>query len=282
MNGAPEPHERHDRHLVAALAADDLEPVVRTEAETLVASCRDCAELLADLRIIAAATAALPMVPRTRDFRITAADAARLRPTGWRGLLDAIAGARASFSRPLAAGLTTLGLVGLLVTTIPGALGGLSFGSAGAAPAFGPEVGRNGGGSPVAAQAPGSNAADGAASAAPVPNVSAAASAPTQGKVDLLSPSSGQLSVQAVGSAAPGFVGAYGVPPGGSKGGGRSVTGAAEASAPVTDQTTADGRLAPTATTTGPPPLFLASLVCLVVGLALFVARWGARRLARR
>ena len=85
MHGTSEPHARHDRHLVAALAADDLEPIVRTEAETLVATCRDCAELFADLKVIAAATAALPDVPRTRDFRITAADAARLRPRGWRG-----------------------------------------------------------------------------------------------------------------------------------------------------------------------------------------------------
>ena len=112
MHATSEPHARHDRHLVAALAAGDLEPIARTEAEALVATCDDCAELFADLKVIAAATAALPDVPRTRDFRITAADAARLRPRGWRALVDAIGGARAGFTRPLAAGLTTLGLVG--------------------------------------------------------------------------------------------------------------------------------------------------------------------------
>ena len=37
MNGTSEPHARHDRYLVAALAAEDLEPGERIEAEALVA-----------------------------------------------------------------------------------------------------------------------------------------------------------------------------------------------------------------------------------------------------
>ena len=287
MNGTVEPHDRHDRHLVAALAADDLEPIVRTEAEMLVAACRDCAELLADLRLIAAATAALPLVPRTIDFRISPADAARLRPRGWRALLDAIGGARATFSRPLATGLTTLGLVGLLVTTIPPALGGLSAGSGAAAPAAAPqagapEVGRNS----AASAAPASNASalDGGSefgqpSAA---YASAAASIPTTVRVDRPSPSTGGDSAQAVGTAAPVPGGGVGVPQGGTKGGGHTGPGSAEASASTTDQTDASGRLTSTAGPGGAPPLLLISIVCLTAGLGLFLARWGARRLTRR
>ena len=224
------------------------------------------------------------MVPRTRDFRITAADAARLRPRGWRGLLDAIGGARASFSRPLAAGLTTLGLVGLLVTTIPGALSGLSFGSAGRRPRP-----RSGGESSTVPRPPRRPSAPMGRPASVRPRSlsaagpSAAASAPTQVKVDATpAPASRDVSVQAVGTAAPGAGGLYGVPPAGTKGGGRSVTGAADASAPAGDQTLSDGHLFPADGTSGASPLLLASVVCLVAGLGLFLARWGARRLARR
>ncbi len=83
------PHTRpdHDETLIARLAVDDLasDDRDRLRATTQVAECPACAELLADLRTIATAVAALPEPRRTRDFRVTEADAARLRPTGWRG-----------------------------------------------------------------------------------------------------------------------------------------------------------------------------------------------------
>ena len=72
----------HDETLIARLAVDDLADrrARRPARPRLVADCPACAELLADLRAIAAATAALPAPRRTRDFRLTEADAARLRP----------------------------------------------------------------------------------------------------------------------------------------------------------------------------------------------------------
>ena len=76
-------------------------------------------------------TAALPARPR--DYTLSDADAARLRPAGWRRWLAAIGTSRDAVTRPLAVGLTTLGLAGLLVATVPGALP--SAGSAGAAAA---------------------------------------------------------------------------------------------------------------------------------------------------
>ena len=62
----------HDETLVARLAADDLPETDRDAglARSLVAECPACAELLADLRAIAAATAVLPAPRRTRDFRL--------------------------------------------------------------------------------------------------------------------------------------------------------------------------------------------------------------------
>jgi hypothetical protein len=288
MHGTSEPHARHDRHLVAAFAADDLEPIGRTEAETLVATCRDCAELFADLKVIALATAALPDVPRTRDFRITAADAARLRPRGWRALVDAIGGARATFSRPLAAGLTTLGIVGLLITTVPGALGGLSFStgsSAGAPAAAAPDAGRNGMSNASAAPASAAAApAVGQGVAASPPAValgpsaaaSSAATTDTQVKTDVPT-STSRDSVEAVASAAPVF-GIAGPP--GTKGGRGTGAGAA-ASGGATDESTA-GAIFGSSSGSGTSPLFLVSIVCLVAGLGLFAARWSARRLARR
>ena len=288
MNGTPEPHARHDRYLVAALAADDVEPILRIDAEALVTSCHDCAELLADLRSIAMATAALPMVPRTRDFRIGAADAARLRPRGWRAMLDVLGGARSSFSRPLATGLTTLGIVGLLVSTIPGALGGISLGggSAGAAPisAQAPEAGRNSTGSPSAAYGVSDSAASQAlqpypSAAATAAASAAAASTPTLVKVDQASPGLelGQ-SGQAVGSALPiTGGGTVVVPPGGSKGGPRAGAGA-EARGTVTDQVLRDSAFLPSGRATGPSLLLIGSIVFLALGGGLFVIRRLARQ----
>ncbi len=62
---------------------------------------------------------------RTRDFRLTAAQADALRPAGWRRLLGPFASPRFSFAGPLGTGLATLGLVGILV-----AGGGIPLGGA--------------------------------------------------------------------------------------------------------------------------------------------------------
>ncbi len=71
-------HEDHDPAQIAALLDRELDPAERASAEAIVAGCPSCAALYDDLRSLARAARALPTVPRTRDFRLTAADAARL------------------------------------------------------------------------------------------------------------------------------------------------------------------------------------------------------------
>ena len=97
---------------------------------TELAGCADCVALHADLVALTTAlpSAALPVRPR--DYTLTPADAARLRPGGWRRILGAIGSSRDVITRPLAIGFTTLGLAGLLVATVPGVLPG-SGGTAG-------------------------------------------------------------------------------------------------------------------------------------------------------
>jgi hypothetical protein len=108
--------------LIAALDAGDLAGIERDRAATLAGTCTGCASLLADLAIIRAATAALPAAPRTRDYRLTDVDAARLRPSAW-GRLVGWLGAPRSTVRPLAGGLAALGIAGLLLSTTPGLFG---------------------------------------------------------------------------------------------------------------------------------------------------------------
>ena len=108
--------------LIAGLDAGDLAGVERDRAATLAGTCTGCASLLADLAIIRVAIAALPATPRTRDYRLTDADALRLRPSAW-GRLVGWLGAPRSTVRPLAGGLAALGIAGLLLSTTPGLLG---------------------------------------------------------------------------------------------------------------------------------------------------------------
>ena len=113
-------HDRHDTMLVAALAAGDLAATDRDQAIALTASCADCATLRDDLIAITRATASIPppIAASGRDFRLTPTDAARLRPGGWRRLVAAFSAPRTTFTRPLGVGLTTLGLVGLLIGNV--------------------------------------------------------------------------------------------------------------------------------------------------------------------
>jgi anti-sigma factor RsiW len=125
-------HHDHDPLLIAALVDGDSDaPVTDERARRLIAECADCATLHADLIALAAASRALPAPAiRTRDFRLSAADAARLRPSGWRRVIVAFGSPRDGLTRPLAAGLTTLGLAGLLIGTIPSGLFGAASGAA--------------------------------------------------------------------------------------------------------------------------------------------------------
>ena len=135
-------HALHDEELIAAFAADDVEdPADAERARALVERCPTCHELHHDLAAIRTAmqvsgTAAQRAQTRSapRDFRLTAEDAARLRPgspvarlavrLGWR---DRVNLGVAAFGRPVGAAITTFGVVGLLVGTLT--LGGGSLGS---------------------------------------------------------------------------------------------------------------------------------------------------------
>jgi hypothetical protein len=114
--------EAHASQIVA-LDAGDLAGGDLEQAEALLVACAGCAALRDDLAAIRGAMTSLPVPVRRRDFRLTDADAARLRPSGWRRLVGWLA-APGSAVRPLATGLATLGVVGLLLTaSLPG-LGG--------------------------------------------------------------------------------------------------------------------------------------------------------------
>src|SRR5712671_5023257 len=140
MPHVSEPHAQHDPLLVASLAAGDLAGADRDHAAALIADCAECAELHADLILIARATAALPPAVAPRDFTITPQQAAALRPVGWRRLVAAISRSRPLMSRQLGLGLATIGLAGLLVSALPSMQLGLGASSA-AAPAARPAAG---------------------------------------------------------------------------------------------------------------------------------------------
>lgn len=157
-------HDRHDTMLVAALAAGDLAATDRDQAIALTASCSDCASLHDDLVAIARATATVPppFAASGRDFRLTPADAARLRPGGWRRLVAAFSAPRAAFTRPLGVGLSTLGLVGLLIGNVQLTPGGTaSTGSAAQPGAVSAENFGDGGGRAVESAAAPMTAASG-------------------------------------------------------------------------------------------------------------------------
>jgi hypothetical protein len=127
-------HEQHDPILVVSLASGDLATADRDRAtaQSLVDTCADCARLRDDVLALAAATKALPPAVRTRDFRLTPEQAARLQPGGWRRFFTAPG---ALFSRQLGVGLTTLGIAGILISSI-GSLP-LGMASSAGAPAAG-------------------------------------------------------------------------------------------------------------------------------------------------
>jgi hypothetical protein len=143
-------HDAHDLELIARAAAGDLAAAEATAAHRLLAACERCAELAADLRAIAAATRRLPSaadvssVPSAsssslalapRDFRLTEADAARLRRRGWLGI-DRLAEVLGGRSRGLGGALAAFGLVGLLVAAgMPSLLGGAGGAATALAPA---------------------------------------------------------------------------------------------------------------------------------------------------
>jgi anti-sigma factor RsiW len=119
MHDSRSRHASHDRLLIANLIDRSVDEAERARAEELLAACRECEQLYDDLVSLSAATRSMVAPARPRDFALTDADAERLRVRGWRRLIGAIGSSRDAFSRPLALGLTTLGIAGLLFATIP-------------------------------------------------------------------------------------------------------------------------------------------------------------------
>jgi hypothetical protein len=276
----------HDETLIVRLAAADLDSQAADAARARVTECPACAELLADIQAIMAATAALPAPRRSRDFRLSEAEAARLRPIGWRRLLGLVNGPSLAFTRPLATGLATLGIVGLLVAALPA---GFGLGGAATVSTAGGTVAESG----AAAGAPaplapgpsagGDTASSGVTTTGPsqVPGPAAAlhpASSPatTAGPAGAANPAS----PPAAPAASPGLT--TGLAPGKGLGSAApsdgALRGAAESAPPFV--------LAPAAVTPsapaneGPSPLAFLSIGLLAVGLGLAGLRWAARRLA--
>ncbi|HEV8403020.1 MAG TPA: hypothetical protein VGQ31_08295 [Candidatus Limnocylindrales bacterium] len=271
-------HAGHDPLLVASLADHSLGATERAAAEALVASCGSCAALHADVVALRDATRAMPTPARTRDHALTSEDAARLRRGGWRRFVTAFGSSRDAFSRPLATGLTTLGIAGLLLASIP------SIYTGGAASATlstvgnrvgdvpQPVVGTDSNGAPAAAASQGVTGAGAgvppvaapvatavpAQIASPLPDAAASAPAATAPGKEAFGPVQG-----AGGAVAPPSVTDFGV-----RGGGQGPTGA---------QDLDPGRAA--TSSAGAPLLLAVSGLFLVVGLSLFAIRWSARRL---
>jgi hypothetical protein len=279
----------HDETLIVRLAAEDLHGREAEAARARVAECSACAELLEDIRAITAATAALPGPRRSRDFRLTGADVARLRPVGWRRVLGLFNQPTLAFTRPLATGLATLGIVGLLVTVLPG-----GFGAGGAAmfSATGGTVAESGGavGAP-APLAPEASAARGAAPSAvtaaspsqvPGPAAANPASSPATtagpaGAQNVASPPAGSpaAALPASSGLAPDIAARKGLVDAAPSGGALPGT-----TAPAPLVVLAPAAVTPSApSNTGPSPLAILSIGLLAVGLGLAGLHLAARRL---
>jgi hypothetical protein len=274
-------HERHDRLLVAAYASDDLDGAARTAAAELVAGCSVCADLATDLRTLARATHDLPPARRPRDFFLTPADAERLRPRGLRRLLAAFAAPTLPI-RPLAAGLTTLGVAGLLLASLPGIL---PLGGAASSPmlnAVGDSVAP---GEPTGAAPPAAPSA--APSAEPEPAAEGEHSRDTSGGSDDITPGSGSGGTP---SGGPDTAGGETPEDGGGTDDGVPGSGGTDDGVPGSggtddgvradsDDDGAQGELLSIADEGAPSVLVVVSGSFLIVGLGLFALRWAGRRL---
>jgi hypothetical protein len=237
-------HIRHDLLAVAALADRDATGEEAVRAQAQVDACTECATLHAELVSLATATRQLPDIERPRDFRLRPEDAHRLRPNRVRRLFGSFGTARDGFSRPLAAGLTTLGLAGLMLGILPGTL---SFGGA-----------TSSAGGPAATSAPAAPApaASAAAGGAPEAQPSNGLEQHFAGDRSVLQPmSAGELEADG-----PGPIAIAGEP--------QSVAGEGQGQPLLS---VADD-------STGASQLVVISGTLLIVGLGLFALRWTSRR----
>ena len=255
MHEQPNPtdHTQHDLLAVAAYADRGATGEEADRARAQIAACTACAALHADLVSLASATRVLPPIERPRDFRLRPQDAQRLRPNLIRRLFGSFGTPRDGFSRPLALGLTTLGLAGLMLGVLPGTL---SLGGATSAPGAATDMER-------AMEAP----APGAPTSAPAGGAPPAGAAPTDG--DRLGLDNAAATFEPYGlegQAAGQLQGEDGPGPVAIAGRGES-TSAGES--PLLN--VADDR-------TGVSQLVVISGTLLIIGLGLFALRWTSRR----
>jgi len=271
----------HDETLIARLAAGDLTEAEAGRARALVAACPACAQVEADIRSIIAATAGLPTPHRTRDFRLTDADAARLRRTGWRRLLGRFGEPRLAFTRPLATGLVALGIAGLIFASAPSFLQAGGASTAAQAPVAG---GLSGLPASSSADSSATGIEYGPGAAGGVDGGESAASAPVPPPLPVPSPAASVAAADAsAGSATsslPADVSSPTAAP--SPVGIRNLASVPVSAvpAPVFNANPGEGKSTsgPAEGPSGTSALVLVSLVLLLIGAALFVLRWAARR----
>jgi hypothetical protein len=281
MPHVSEPHAQHDPLLVASLAAGDLAGTDRDRASALIADCADCASLHSDLLAIARATAALPPVRAPRDFTLSPEQAAALRPVGWRRLVAAIGGSRPLMSRQLGIGLATIGLAGLLVSTLPG----IQLGSTASAPMAAPAGSASRGDSTVTELSPESGGAVGIAGDAGSPVPPRSVGGPVSAAASAAASEAAQLAPAPTRSIADG-VGVYGAAS--SAGGtaetadGRNSTVAGPSARAGPDGAGTSDQLgsgeSPTASDGGRGLVAGGSVILLAAGIALLVIRRLVRR----
>ena len=99
----------------------DAYPSERDEARALVEKCADCAQLAADVKLIANSVARVPATPRTRDFMLTAEQADKLRGGRVSRWLRSLGTPGWAMLRPVAGVALSIGLVMAVVGAgIPG------------------------------------------------------------------------------------------------------------------------------------------------------------------
>ena len=116
-------HARHDRLAIAA-SVDGVGIAVT------VTTCPECGALHRDLLTIQTALRHAWTPRRQRDLRYTADDMSRLRSALWRRLLGVIGSSRDAITRPLAVGLTSVGIAGLVLSSAAIAFDGAASGPA--------------------------------------------------------------------------------------------------------------------------------------------------------
>jgi hypothetical protein len=246
----PSDHVQHDLLAVAALADRDATGEEAVRAQAQVDACRECAALHAELVTLSSATRQLPPIERPRDFQLRPQDAQRLRPNLIRRLFGSFGTARDGFSRPLALGLTTLGLAGLMLGILPGAL---SFGGVTSAP----------GGAAVTAPEQEIQQTLGAASAAPA-----------DGGAEAAQPGASAQPAEGMG-----FDNGDGTVAAPAPSGGNTFNQRDEADGgPVRIAGEPDGLLSISDDSTGASQLVVISGTLLIFGLGLFALRWTSRR----